>query len=237
MRRLFALAIGALVSAGIMACGDSSRSSGPASRTSSEAAITGKIFPTASTSTGAARRMFGDYDDDDYYDDASHGDGDNDDGDSRKDGDNDSDSSGNSYYDSDDISVRDFGHAARPGDRQAIVRLVKSYYRTAVAGDGARACALISAPLGRTFPQVLGGNGPHYLHGSKTCVEVASRLFRQNHLQLSAYAVRLNVAGVRLNGDLGLVVLDFKTLPGRQIEVIREHGAWKMYAPLDNELP
>jgi hypothetical protein len=177
----------------------------------------------------------GDYDDDDYG--LARSDGDNDDDHQPADSDNDHDSNNVHYYDGDDRSVRNFGHRASPTDRRQIGQLVKNYYAIAVAGDGAKACSLIFLPLANAFPRSLGEAGPHYLHGLKSCPAILSRMFELNHQLLIAYVATLEVTDVRRSGPIGLAVLHFMALPGRQVEVIRDHGSWMMYAPLDNELP
>ncbi len=185
----------------------------------------------------AGRHRFGDYDDDDGYYDVRASDNDTDDEEEKPaDGDGDSDG-GTGRYDGDDSSVRYFGHAAGPTDRQAIAMLTMTYYAAAAADDGAEACALIFSPIAKSYPRSLGVGGPPYLRGSKTCAEIAARLFDQNRTQVRADAASLRVTDVRVAGNLGLAVLVFKGRPVRQMETQRENGAWKMLAPLDTEMP
>ena len=234
MKPALIVLMSAFIGAGLLGCGDTHA----VGNTVSNAAVANN----PSSDNPAAIRIdrehqFGDYDDDDYYDNARHHDGDADDSDRTKDGDGDYDNSGSGYYDSDDNSVRRFGHMAPTTEAQTIVALVKRYYRAAAAGNGAQACALVYAPLAKTFPEDLAQAGPYYLRGSKTCPIVVSKLFKQNHLQLSTYAARLQISDVRILENLGLVVMRFKGLPGRYVEVIRAHGSWWMYSLLDNEMP
>ena len=239
LRRLLALLIGMLVSMGSVACGHANPYTNPSARTPSQATATGRLATlSAADAAPAGRHLFGDYDSDDGRHVVHHSDGDNDDSSAPPDKDNDSDSSGKGRYDSDDGSVAEFGHKAPPSDRHAIVALVKSYYIAAVASNGAKACSLFFAPIAKTYPRDLAeGSERPYLRGLKTCAEVASKLFEQYHAQLSTYAATLTVTNVRLNGASGLVVLGFKTLPSHEVEVMREHGTWKMYTLLDTELP
>jgi hypothetical protein len=178
---------------------------------------------------------FGDYDPDDY--DTRFSDGDNDDIRGPRDRDNDLDNKTGSYYDRDDSSVRAFGRPAGPADQRAITALVKRYFTAAAADDGHMACSLLYSKLAKIIPESYGKPpGPAYLRG-KTCPEVMTKLFERNHEQLSAYIASLQVAGVRIDHDGGRAVLRFAALPGRQIEVEREHKKWKIYALLDRELP
>ena len=142
-----------------------------------------------------------------------------------------------SYYDSDDGSIRTFGRAASAADRQEVAAFVKRYYTAAAAEDGAAACPLLTALLASTVPGRLGQRtGPRYSRGP-ACATIMSKVFKHFHPQLAAYLPTLEVTGVRLEGDHGLAVLGFRTLPGRQIEVARDRGTWKMGALLDGELP
>jgi hypothetical protein len=178
---------------------------------------------------------FGDYDPDDYNTRLS--DGDNDDIRGPRDRDNDLDNKTGSYYDRDDSSVRAFGRPAGAADRRAITALVERYFAAAATDDGHVACSLLYSKLARIIPESYGKPpGPAYLRG-KTCPEVMTKLFARNHEQLSTYIASLQVASVRLDHNSGLAVLRFAALPGRQVEVEREHKKWKIYALLDRELP
>jgi hypothetical protein len=234
-RPAFALLSSILISTALVACSGSG-SSGALSATTSADNATHRVPLRASAARPQdPRHLVGDYDDDDYG--LAHSDGDNDDSRKPPDKDNDNDSSGSSSYDDDDRSVRNFGRRASPVDRKHIIELVKSYYAVAAAERGASACLLIYLPLENTFARSLGEAGPRYLHGLKSCSAILSRMFKLNHRSLTTYTSSLEVTDVRTSGTLGLAVLHFATLPTRQVEVIRDHRSWMMYAPLDNELP
>jgi hypothetical protein len=235
-KSLLVLLTGMLAGVGPNACGRTSRQASSAFQTGSNASVTDGASTVSTNAMLTSQHQYGEYDEDDSPTGTSHGDGDNDDA-KPTDRDNDSDNSSSSYYDSDDTSVRGFGHAANASDRRAITALIASYYAAAAAGDGAKACSLIYSTLAGTLPEDLAGAGPAYLRGTKTCPRIMSKLFEQNHLQFAAYSTKLEVSGIRLKSGRGLVVLGFKTLPGRQIEVGREHGVWKIFAVVDQELP
>jgi hypothetical protein len=238
MRPLFLLSASVLAGLALLACGKTSPQADSVSRMASNAAAAGGLSTTPSTSAVRARQHFsGDYDDDDGYNHAGREDGDDDDRAEPTDGDGDSDSHGRSRHDSDDDSLRSFGRTPAPVDRQLIVTLVKSYYAALVAGNDSNVCSLIYSPIAKSLPQTMGGAGPRYLRGLKTCTGIVAKVFERNHQQLTAYAASLKVANVRVAGGLGLVLLSFKALPERQIEVIRDHNAWKIYALTDTELP
>jgi hypothetical protein len=180
----------------------------------------------------------GDYDsDDDPGEKHRRDDGDNDDITGPKDRDNDTDSSGKSYFDSDDSSVLRFGHAADPADTKTIASLVKRYFAAATAENGKKACSMLTTDFVKSVPEVQGGgSGPPYARG-KSCVEVLSGIFVHYHRQLAAHNPSLKVAAVRLAGREGLVALAFKGLPGRSTRVEREDGTWRIDSLLDIELP
>ena len=211
----------------VVACGGASRGVGSASRSTAEAAAA--MQPSNS--------ITGDYDGDDDYSNQGSNDGDNDDSTQPKDRDNDSDSSGKSYFDSDDSSVRGFGHAAGPVEGKRIASLIKRYFAAANAGDGATACSMMVSSIAKSIPEDIGGPaGPLYARGT-TCATVVSRAFEHYHRQLAAHTGTLEIADIRVSRSKGVVVLAFEKLPGRQIHVARESGVWKVDALLDAELP
>jgi hypothetical protein len=230
MRSLLALQIGAFLSVSALACGHA----GPRADSGDQVASSGA---TEKRTQGDRRNGVDDYDDDDGYEQTIRSDGDSDDGRGPTDVDGDSDSTSRSAYDQDDSRIRDFGHAAPTAVRRQVAALVKSYYASVADNDGARACSLVYPSLARTFSQDLGEGGPHYLHGLKTCATVVSKIFADNHPQLATYGAHLMVTDVRVKGGLGIAVLGSGRLPGRQIEVIREHGVWRIFALTDKELP
>jgi hypothetical protein len=64
-----------------------------------------------------------------------------------------------------------------------------------------------------------------------------SKVFAHYHRELSAHAAELQIAAVRVEGEKGVAVLAFKTLPGRELHVAREAGVWRVDGLLDLELP
>jgi hypothetical protein len=207
-RSLPALLAVLLLSTGADACGAAGKGAGSASLASSNATSTGAAATTASSTTPAQ----------------SH---------PPKDSDNDNDKPSNSDYDSDD----NFGHAASATDRQAITALVKRYYATAAASDGAMACSLIYSIFAEAIPEDYGQPpGPPGLRG-KTCAVVMSKLFKQHHQQLAAQTATLKMARVLIDGNRGWALMSFGTIPERRMLVHREKGSWKIDALLDIGVP
>jgi hypothetical protein len=150
---------------------------------------------------------------------------------------------GPNHEDTDDYRIRGYGHAPSAADERAVTGLVKRYYAAAAAGDGAVGCSLLLIRLAKdsnlgeaaekAYPPA--PDVPP-LHG-KSCAQIMSLLFKEDHEQLAADSTTLQVTSVRVNGLHGLALLGFRTTPERQIRVERDGGAWKLDALLDRELP
>jgi hypothetical protein len=220
----FALVLACLCVAGCGGAGESSRS------------LTARTPSLSRLLSVAMKRVYGDYDPDDYG--YGRSDGDNDDRARSGDRDGDADSKNRSYYDNDDRTVLRFGHAASVSDRRTITNLVRRYLGAAAASNGASACKMIMSSIAATVPESLGRppGGLPYASGD-TCAVVLSKIFSMGHRQLATYSARLKVASIRLKGNSGLIALRFPGLAGRQIGLVREAGRWKIDDLVDAELP
>ena len=140
-------------------------------------------------------------------------------------------------YDSDNAEVLDYGKAASPADKSAIVGLVKRYYGVAAAGDGRSGCALIYPPLAKAIPEDYGrAPGPLAWRG-KSCAVVMSKLFGRIHRKLTAEVGVLLVRSVRVDRNEGLVLLRFgKSSEERVIAVRRLGRVWGIDALTDGGL-
>lgn len=141
--------------------------------------------------------------------------------------------------DADNNGARNFGHAASAAERRAITTLIKRYYATALAGDGARGCSMIYSTIAESAPEddSREPGTPAYMHGAQTCAAVLTALFKHYHAQLAAEVPRLEVTRVRLKEHHGFALLSFGTLPEREISVLREGRVWKLSQIYDVELP
>lgn len=140
----------------------------------------------------------------------------------------------NGYYDSDDATVRNYGHAAGAADKLALTSFVKRYFAAAAAEDGAMACSMIKPSFVRAIPEDYGsGAGPAYMRG-KTCTAVMSLLFKHFHTQLSAPVV---VSSVRVDGDKAEVIVGSTTTPVSYLPMEREGSAWRLVELLGAPLP
>ncbi len=155
-------------------------------------------------------------------------------------GDNDND--GDGYDDSDDYQVLGYGHAADPILQRTVTRIVTRYLTAAAAKNGSTACSLLDARINKgsrlldaiPLPYTPGPNSP--MRG-KSCAKVMSQLFGEDHKQLGSEISSLEVTGLRVSGLHGLALLRFTTTGERDIDVVREGGAWKIDALLDSQLP
>jgi hypothetical protein len=216
MRRLPAIAAAALLAAWLCACGGASTTTSTTSSTGAE------HDPTRSTTTAASKKP-------DVPPAAL---------DSSVDADKDNDV-GAPFDDSNAAHQLEFGHPASPSERRAIVALVKRYYTTALAGDGARGCTLIYSTLAEAAVEDDGreADAPAFSRGATSCAEVLSDLFHFYHAQLAAELPKLHVTHVLLEEHHGWVFLNFgKKLSERRISVQREGQTWKLTQIYDEEL-
>lgn len=135
------------------------------------------------------------------------------------------------YLDADDGQViRLGGPQADSADRRAIKALVERYFAAASADNGRRACAMLAPGSARKVPRYANSwSAPAYMRGGRTCAATMDRLFRHFHHRLSS---RVVVTDVRSRGGRALAVLGSKTMPARDVEEVRERGAWWLEIPL-----
>jgi hypothetical protein len=127
-----------------------------------------------------------------------------------------------------------YGHAADAVDRRAVTAVVKRYYAVAKVGNGKVACSMIAPGLLKAIPLDYGQFGAQYLHGAKTCQAVLSRLFKHTQRELAGWLI---VTGVLVKGDRAYGLLGSSKMPASMIMLVREHGAWRIDAPLGGPIP
>lgn len=156
----------------------------------------------------------------------------------KADGDKDNDI-GAPFDDTNNDLALNYGHPADAADKQAVTALLKRYYAAALAGDGAKTCAMLYVTFAEAIPEDYGPGsaGAPYLKQGKTCPAVMGLLFKHFHSQLAAELPLLKVSRVRLVQHHGFAILSFGTMPEREITVRREKRTWKVEALLDGELP
>ena len=82
-------------------------------------------------------------------------------------------------YDSDDNSIHFFGHAAGAAEERTATAFVKRYYAAAAAGNGARACSLLSTEIAGSVVEQYGRPpGPPGLRGTSCAVVMSKETVR-----------------------------------------------------------
>lgn len=145
---------------------------------------------------------------------------------------------GTSHDDTNNNQVLDFGRPASGAEKRSITAIVKRYYTTALAGEGAKACSMIYSTFAEAIAEDYGQpGGPTYMRGAKTCAAALSELFKYFHAQLEVEVPKLGIAHVLVKERHAMVVLSFGTLSEREIPLTEEGHVWKMSTMLDSELP
>ncbi len=128
----------------------------------------------------------------------------------------------------DEALIANYGGKASPSETRALAALVKHYYSASLAGDGASACALLSAEV---VEGLSGSTRP------SACAAAISPLLTQQRRHLTAEEpATMTVIGVHRRGKIALVMLGFKRYPEGDILVEREGHAWKIDALFDSEM-
>jgi hypothetical protein len=149
-----------------------------------------------------------------------------------KDGDGDDDRPG-SKQDPDTDVVVTYGAAASSTDQQAIVSLITRYYAAAAAGDARQTCKLLYWLVAETLVEEHShGRGPASLRGH-TCIQVASKVFKQRHRELVEDANSLRVTQIQVRAKKAWGRLHFG--PTRELLVVlhNTNGMWQMNNLLD----
>lgn len=232
MKSLLALALLSLC--GLAACGGSGAERRVSSDASTAVSTTAAATTATAASTGVAsappslRSLKGDEDDDETGENLGNESKDND-----ADFDNDLKPQPG-YNDSDDGSVRTYGHAATSAQRAQLEGIVTRYFAAAAKGDGATGCMLIDAQFVKAIPEDYGsGAGPAYARG-KTCPVVLSAIFRHAHAELSG---RARITAVRVQGDRALVLVGSTTMPGASVSLRKARGVWGIVGLLGTPTP
>jgi hypothetical protein len=209
MRPLLALFTATLLGAILTACGSASKVAGstaPASTATGSTGAAAQLTTAAAASAGGYVKEDGDKDDDDGAHPSEAG--------------------------QDDGSLfASYPGSVSPTESRAIATLVRHYYEASLTGNGAQACALLSAGLARGLAADL---AQPTQDARDTCAAAISPLLDQQRQHLTEEdPATMVVVGVHLNGNLALVVLGFKRAPEGAILAEREGAVWKMDALFD----
>lgn len=123
-----------------------------------------------------------------------------------------------------------YGQAASGADRQAIIELVKRYYKAAAADDGRAACALLYPTLAKAVPEDYGRPpGPPATRG-KTCAIVLSKFFKRVPGQPVSSLATTKVTGVRVRGEHAFAQLSSTAIPTGEMSLLRQGRRWRVEA-------
>lgn len=222
---------------GASGCGGTARTVGSLPRASSTASTASEPLTTVTVTSviSPGQRVRGDGDADNPSDIDGNGDIDSA-ATGGQDADNDNPTRASySFPDGDDKATFAYGRPPSPSVGRAIVSIVRDYYAAGAAGDGARACALLTPNLARSTPEDYGrAGGPSYLRGGKTCQMVMSMLFAHFHSELTE---AITVVEVRVAGGTAQVVFSSRKMPASDIFLRRRGNTWRMVALLGRPLP
>jgi hypothetical protein len=133
-----------------------------------------------------------------------------------------------------DRSIQEYGAKAPSSDTAAIAGIVKRYYAAVAAGDGSRACALMSTEISRTIVATF-ANSPA-LRG-KGCSSIVQALYKIPAGRARAAFAKVQVTSVRVKGDRAFALLRSPSSPSGEMPMLREGGAWKVNALMGSNLP
>jgi hypothetical protein len=121
-----------------------------------------------------------------------------------------------------------FERTGPPGtaaDTRAVGVVVKRFYATVAANDGARACKLLYAPLRNAMAEDYGTYGPSYMHG-KSCAEVMTKVFKHRKGTPTTNVTTIEVTGLRMKGKEAAALLHSPAMALGEITIIREGSKW-----------
>jgi hypothetical protein len=143
------------------------------------------------------------------------------------------DSQTKAEYDEDDY----YGPPASPDEARAITAIARRYYALAASDKGASACSMIYWAVAEALSEEYNQRPQKVPHRASTCASVMTRLFTQEHSQLSAKVARLTVLKVLSNGPRAWIVMSFGEARKRHLVLRREPHGWSIVTPLDRGLP
>jgi hypothetical protein len=117
--------------------------------------------------------------------------------------------------------VEDFGEEADPADHDAATRAVQEFLHARAEGDSAKECSLMAASA---------------VEGQR-CTEVVEAVRSRIQAKTLAQVDRIQVTGVRIEGDSGFVL--YRNARGLELAfpVVREGSGWKVASIAGQSLP
>jgi hypothetical protein len=132
-------------------------------------------------------------------------------------------------------STGGFGEPAGPKDRDAEATTVQRFLRAQADGDSATACSLMSASTLDNLKVFVEGAASNSL--KLPCRKLVEALRSQIPAKTLALGARIQVTGVRIEGERGFVL--YRDAGGTEsaFPVVREGSAWKVAAIAGRRLP
>jgi hypothetical protein len=131
--------------------------------------------------------------------------------------------------------IEDFGEEAGPEDRDAAATTLQSFLRAQADGDSATACSLMSASTKENLEVFVEGAASESLN--TPCTKLDEVLRSQIPAKRLAQGERIQVTGVRIEGDRGFVLYRDARGTESAFPVVREGSAWKVAAIAGQSLP
>jgi hypothetical protein len=125
-------------------------------------------------------------------------------------------------------SVRSFGEPAGPEDRDAAATTVQRFLRAQADGDSATACSLMSASTLENLEVFVEGAASKSL--KLPCTKLVEAVRSQIQAKTLAQVDRIQVTGVRIEGERGFVLYRDARGTESAFPVVREGSAWKVAA-------
>jgi hypothetical protein len=135
---------------------------------------------------------------------------------------------GSEAADSGSGSVRSFGEPAGPEDRDAAATTVQRFLRAQADGDSATACSLMSASTLENLEVFVEGAASKSL--KLPCTKLVEAVRSQIQAKTLAQVDRIQVTGVRIEGERGFVLYRDARGTESAFPVVREGSAWKVAA-------
>jgi hypothetical protein len=130
------------------------------------------------------------------------------------------------------VDVEDFGEEAGPDERDAAASAVEEFLRAQADGDSATACSVMSASTKKNLELFLEGAA-----SKSSCTELVEALRAQIPVKTLAKGDRIQVTGVRVEGERGFVLYEDADGTASAFPVVREGSTWKVAGIAGQGLP
>jgi hypothetical protein len=130
-------------------------------------------------------------------------------------------------------SYETFGSDASPQDRAAAAGAVQGFLQARANNDSAKECSLMAASTKAN----LAGFGGGLSEKSQPCTQLVEAVRARIKPKELAQGDRIQVTGVRVDGDRGFVIYQDASGAKSAFAVVREGSAWKVGAIAGYKVP